>query len=63
MELYTGEELKLLYPDKKFYKITNETEKHYGHQYVTGINKNSQKLTSSSCSNGLYFTDYENLDM
>jgi hypothetical protein len=61
MELFSGIRFKKEFPNKKFYKVTNKTETHYGLTYQTGINKDTNKFTTSKCSNGLYFTDKENL--
>lgn len=61
MDLYIGKKFKETFPNKKFYKITNESEKHYDHQYTDGLNCDSNKLRAITCSNGLYFTNKENL--
>ena len=52
-----GSELLSLLPDAKFYKITNESEKHFGFQYKDGWNKDHLPFNpSDSCSKGgLYF--------
>jgi hypothetical protein len=60
---YSGIELHKTYPDRKFYKLTNETEIHNDYQFHTGLNIDPVKFDTSeiACSGGMYFTDSENM--
>jgi hypothetical protein len=51
--------------DKKFYKFINNTQVHHGFKYQKGLNIDTKKfLPEGSCmGGGLYFTDFENVDV
>ncbi len=54
------------YPElvgKKFYKITNSTECHYGFQYGDGLNILTEPFaeTGTCCKGGFYFTDIDHI--
>ena len=50
---------------KKYYKITNAAENHYGFQYKDGLNILEEKFNDDPeahcCAGGLYFTDAKNI--
>ena len=58
----TGLEFNNLF-NKKFYKITNENEKHYGLQYRDGLNIDIQEfIPNDTCiGHGIYFSDLYNI--
>jgi hypothetical protein len=59
----TGKKFKELYPDKLFYKITNELECHNNFQYKDGLNEDIIKFNpSGKCeSGGLYFAELNDI--
>lgn len=61
MKIYTGLDFNNAFSNKKFYKVTNIDETHYGLTYKTGLNVDTKNFTTDGCKNGLYFTDKANL--
>ncbi len=64
-QVYSGEQFIQLYPNTKFYKLTNEKEIHNGFIYSDGLNVdtipfNSEKICTPG---GLYFTEYAKIYM
>ena len=47
-----------------YYKITNETENHYGYQYKDGLNVLEEPFNEKPVcrKGGLYFTEYDKIN-
>ncbi len=62
-KVYSGKEFNEINKNKKFYKIINEYEIHYGFKYKDGLNidTNIFNPTNEYGKGGLYFTDLNNI--
>jgi hypothetical protein len=62
-ETMTGKEFKELYPNKLFYKITNELECHNNFQYKDGLNEDIIKFypCGKCMPGGLYFAELNDI--
>ena len=65
MTTLTGREFNEKYQDKKFVKLTNESEKHNGYQFRTGLNVDTLAFNpSGECEpGGIYFCELDKLWM
>jgi hypothetical protein len=58
----SGTEFKKLYPNTKFFKLTNSNEIHNNFQFSDGINIDYLKFVpQTKCSGGLYFTEFNKI--
>ena len=59
MSILTGKEFNEKYGDKKFVKLTNESENHNGYQFQTGLNVDTVEFNpKGSCQpGGIYFCE------
>jgi hypothetical protein len=61
----SGRDFNELYPNTKFYKLTNQLETHNGFKYTDGLNNDTILFNPyGSCSpGGLYFTEYDKIPL
>ena len=60
-KLFDGKTFKKYY-GRKFFKVTNASEKHFDTQYYDGLNVDKNPLTQNMCTpGGICFTNYEDL--